>query len=162
MYLYMICTYMHIHACKSINMYIYIYTYETCAWTPNNVFVLKIVVESLLCSFKWTSQHPFARSAENRVWVLFRLRHLGLGTWQPAILKSRLGAAGLRHLGSGIWQPVILESRLWAAGPRHQGLGTWQPAILKYRLWASGHGHLGLGTWQPAILTSRGLTIEAK
>ena len=26
-------------------IYIYIYIYETCAWTPNNVFLSKIVVE---------------------------------------------------------------------------------------------------------------------
>ena len=30
------------------------------------------------------------------------LRHLGLGTWQPAILTYRLLAAGLRHLGLSI------------------------------------------------------------
>ena len=49
--------------------------YETCAWTPNNVFGALMVVESLLCNFKWKSKHPFARSAKNKFeWFL------GLGT----------------------------------------------------------------------------------
>ena len=56
-------------------MYIYIYIYETCAWTPNFFFVSKIVVESLLCNFKWKAKHPFAGSANNNFgWFL------GLGT----------------------------------------------------------------------------------
>ena len=62
------------------------------------------------------SKNPFARSAENTFGVFFGLRHLGLGTWQPAILKYRLWAAGLRHLGLGTWQPAIVKYRLWAAG----------------------------------------------
>ena len=41
----------------------------------DNVFLSKIVVESLLCNFKWTSKHPFARSAEKNVGCF-----LGLGT----------------------------------------------------------------------------------
>ena len=52
-----------------------------------------------------------ARSATHKSWVVLGLRHLGLGTWPPAILKYRLWAAGLRHLGLGIWL-------------RHLGLGT--------------------------------------
>jgi len=39
-------------------------------------------------------------------------------TWEPAILISRLLAAGLRHLGLGTWRPAILISRLLAAGLR--------------------------------------------
>ena len=39
-------------------------------------------------------------------------------TWRPAILISRLLAAGLSHLGLGTWQPAILISRLLAAGLR--------------------------------------------
>ena len=38
--------------------------YETCAWTPDNVFWALMVVESLLCNFKWKSKDPFACSAE--------------------------------------------------------------------------------------------------
>ena len=57
-------------------MYIYIYIYETCAWTPNNVFWALMVVESLLCNFKWKSKQPFAIFFP----VVLGLRHLGLGT----------------------------------------------------------------------------------
>jgi hypothetical protein len=35
----------------------------------------------------------------------------GLGTWRPAILISRLWAAGLRHLGLGTWRPAFAISR---------------------------------------------------
>ena len=44
---------------------------------PQTMFLLsKIVVGSLLCNFKWTSKHPFARSADQFVgWFL------GLGTY---------------------------------------------------------------------------------
>ena len=61
------------------------YIYETCAWTPNNVFLLTTVVGSL--SSKLAAGLRY-----------FRLRYLG---WQPAILISRLLAAGLRYLGLG-------------------------------------------------------------
>ena len=54
---------------------------ETCAWTPNNVFLAMTVVEYRL--------------------LASGLRHLGLDTWQPALLEYRLLAAGLRHLGLG-------------------------------------------------------------
>ena len=42
----------------------YVYIWNLCV-DPNNVLWSKIVVESLLCNFKWTSNHPFARSAKN-------------------------------------------------------------------------------------------------
>ena len=50
-----------------------IYIYETCAWTTNNVFLALMVVESLLCNFKWKSKHPSARSAKTNVWCFGRL-----------------------------------------------------------------------------------------
>ena len=59
------------------------------------------------------------------------------------ILAFRLLTARLRHLGSGTWQPAILEYRLLAAGLRHLGLGTWQPAVPEYKLLAAGLRHLG-------------------
>ena len=34
-------------------IYIYICIYETRAWAPHNVRLSVIVVESLLCKFKW-------------------------------------------------------------------------------------------------------------
>ena len=47
------------------------------------------------------------------------------------VVEYRLLAPGLRHLGLGTWQPAILEYRLLAAGLRHLGFGTtWRPAIL--------------------------------
>ena len=63
--------------------------------------------------------------------------------WEPAILKSKLLAAGLRHLGLGTWEPAVLKSKLLAAGLRHLGLGTWEPTILKSKLLAAGLRHLG-------------------
>ena len=43
------------------------------------------------------------------------LRHLGLGTWRPAILESRLLAAEVGKSRQVGWQQAILESRLLAA-----------------------------------------------
>ena len=35
-------------------MYICIYiSYETCAWTPNNVFCQRLLWKSVLCKFRW-------------------------------------------------------------------------------------------------------------
>ena len=81
------------------------------------------------------------------------LRHLGLGTWRPAILEYRLLAAGLRYLG---WHPAILEYRLLAAGLRYLG---WHSAILESKLLAAGLRYLG---WHSDFLISKGITIEAK
>ena len=47
---------------KVARSYIYIYIYETCAWTPNNVFLSMIVVESLSCKLEWSLAQVFAIS----------------------------------------------------------------------------------------------------
>ena len=38
---------------KINKQYIYIYIYEICAWTPNNVFLSMFVVESLSSKLEW-------------------------------------------------------------------------------------------------------------
>ena len=90
---------------------IYIYIYGTCAWTPNNILWALMVVEPLLCNFKWKSKHPLAHHAKKN-WVGFELRHLGLGTWPKA---------GLGHLGLGTWADTQWS---WNTSFGQLGLGT--------------------------------------
>ena len=55
---------------KSVGVYIYIYIriykikyiYDTCAWTPNNVFLSMVVVESLSSKLEWVLAQVFAIS----------------------------------------------------------------------------------------------------
>ncbi len=72
-------------------IYIYIYIYETCAWTQNKVFPSKMFVEISAVQIqvktvRWDCNWSGTPS----------LRHLGSGTWQPAMLVCKLSAAGLR------------------------------------------------------------------
>ena len=66
---------MYIYICIYTPLSLSTYIYETYAWTPNNVFLSKIVVGSILCNFKWTSKHLFYRDADIRVGWFW-----GLGT----------------------------------------------------------------------------------
>ena len=62
-YIYMcVYTYTYIYIYHDSIFVVYMPIYETCAWIPSNVFWALMVVESLLCNFKWKSKHPFARS----------------------------------------------------------------------------------------------------
>jgi hypothetical protein len=75
--------------------YIYIYTHETCAWSPNNIWGPTLEGQA-----QWANKtiwDAFSGILAFRL-LTARLRHLGSGTWQPAILEYRLLAAGLRHL----------------------------------------------------------------
>eukprot|EP00973_Karenia_brevis_P018379 2520312-Karenia_brevis.AAC.1 len=60
--------------------------------------------------------------------------------WEPAILDSRLVAAGLVQ-ASG-WEPAVLDSKPLASGARlaQASLGKWEPAILDSKLSAAGLG----------------------
>ena len=57
--------YVYVYINKYLYIYIYIYLliYETCAWTPNNVFWALMFVESLLCNTHRKSKHSCACSA---------------------------------------------------------------------------------------------------
>ena len=89
------CTYMY----KYVYIYIYIYLlYETRAWTPNSLIFVKDCCGVSVVQLQVDIYTAFLH-AKTKCWVVFGLRHLGLGIWQPAILKSRLWAAVLRHLG---------------------------------------------------------------
>ncbi len=95
-------------------VYIYIYIYIKPASGPQTMcFCISLLRKWLL----WKSLK--AKRNVRKLFLLFcfcvwgSLRHLGLGTWRPAILEYRILAAGLRHLGAGNWR---LEYQL--------GLGT--------------------------------------
>ena len=63
------------------------------------------------------------------------------------VVEYKLLASGLRHLGLDTWQPALLEYRLLAAWLRHLGLGIREPAILEHKPNPiEGYGQLGLGT----------------
>ena len=124
---------------------------ETCAWTPNNVFLSMIVVESLSCKLEWGLAQVFAISIPLTI-VAVESEVYGCQTkYAKAIFIGFFkhhdscsarngchGAAGLRHLGLGTWRPAILISRLWAAVLRHLGwhLATSNPDIQAMGSWA--------------------------
>ena len=91
----------------------------------------KIVVESLLRNFKSTSRHPLNKRENNLCFFFCWLGHLGLGTWKPAVLTSRLWPPGLRHSGIGLAtsNPDIQSKGSWAQASRHMHLATMDPEV---------------------------------
>ena len=89
-------------------------TYETCAWTPNNVFLSMIVVESLSCKLEWGLAQVFAISipltivaVESEVYECQTkyAKAIFVGFFKHHDSRSARngchGTAGLRYLGLG-------------------------------------------------------------
>ena len=88
-----------------IGIYIYIYIYETCAWTPNNVF--------------WQPArhaHVCTTLAEALVWGIY------INIWNLRVDPKQWFFVTVRYLG---WRQEILIDRLLAAGQAIGNLGTW-------------------------------------
>ena len=115
---------------RRIYIYIYIYTYIYIY-----IYIWNLRVDPKHCFFAKDCRGNQCCASSAGDWEGCIL--LLYTTWRKRLhmffWEYRLLAAGLRHLGLGTWPPAILEYRLLAAGLRHLGLGTWHPAILDHR-----------------------------
>ena len=130
-------TYMYL----SLSLYIYIYIGETCAWTPNNVFLSMIVVESLSCQFKLGFGEFHASRSRMHCWGVTRAGN-------PSTTHFLTFGHHLLRLAQGL--PTMKCQAKCAKATcvcffRYPGW-AWAPRADDQQSWNTGYWQLGLGT----------------